>query len=318
MKDEESSLDLAVDTQTFVAACAEQVRDSAHVSVQENALDDLVPLVAGARPVSWDWFLRNPDGDLAEAAWDFLVTSALNGGYFQECPDGTVRQWEANGSGSAALIDWYRQLREARLVPGADISGRVTALSLLEQRVAGQPHAGERLEILADFAEEGARDAFQAILRATAAAPNRHRFTLADADRVAGLFPRGFGQDPFRKKAILVFLLLAGHIESRGGSVEYDLPVPSDYQIPRILCWKGAISLSPAFEAKLRSGGLIDVRSRACRDLRAAAVVMARELGTRAGVDDRFVDGALFMGFRRHPGFLADAPPPMRCASLWF
>ena len=307
-------------TAEFIAACSSLISSSPHVSVNLNALSELKAVVSGAKPVRWDWFLRNPEGSVVDAGWDFLVTSALNGGYFQVDQTGAVSQWEVGGSGSAALVDWYRGLREAKLVPGVEYTGsKAEAASLYAPWVEGQPHAPERLAILCDFASRSAFAEFQSMMMSTGNDDGTYHFTLHHADWLASVFPRAFGQDPFRKKACLAFLLLSGHIASRGGAVIYDLPIPSDYQIPRILAWKGVILVSNLFEARLRDrSSLISVFSEEVMHYRAAAVVAAHRLGLMASVSDYLVDGALFGGFRKDPDLIANGLPPMKCDSLWF
>ena len=72
--------------------------------------------------------------------------------------------------------------------------------------------------------------------------------------------------------------------------------------------------------AALRGETLLDVASFPVMDLRAATMVAATDLAELAEVPhgSATVDNALFLTFRRDPDFIANAPPPMRCASMWF
>lgn len=48
--------------------------------------------------------------------FDAAFNTSLNGGYFSDI-DGVVTQWQVDGSGSNALLQWIQTLREQDLVP---------------------------------------------------------------------------------------------------------------------------------------------------------------------------------------------------------
>ena len=300
--------------------CARDILDRAnHVALDTDRLTALEERIQTAEPVSWDWLLSDPDGDIQETALDFALFAAPNGGYFHADAAGEVVQWAEDGSGARALESWFKTLRATSKLPGRDITDPNHARDALASDVAGLPYAEARLEIAAEFADPGRRAALEALIDGTRSHTGQHVFRLDHADRLARIFPTGFGDDPFRKKAALFFLFLHGHLHHRGHPAVFDLPVPSDYQLPRILEYLGAIRISDAFRRELRHGTrLLDVTSAPVVEYRAAAIVCADLLRQATGQPTSVIDSALFIPFRKDPDFLKNSLPPMRCDTLWF
>jgi hypothetical protein len=307
----------ATDLASFLDACGRAASRAAEPVLGGPEAVGLAALAASASPIPWNRFLCTDglDPRSPRAAFELAFNAALNGGYFEE-KGGSVVQWESGGSGSQALAEWIAKLGRLGCLPGIDI-GEEAASARLAPLVEGQPHAAHRLRICLEFADPARRSAHEALLEGCRSGA-AWRFDLAAVDQLVGLYPSGFGSDPFRKKACLAFLMLSTSLRAAGAEVSYELPIPSDYQIPRILAWKGLIRVSDGLKAMLTSGKLIDVQSEEVTAFRAAAVVVAHEIGRIARRDDDIVDGALFGTFRKDPAFVAGALPPMRCASLWF
>lgn len=310
----------AATTNDFYHACVSIVSASRNVSLAPERLDGLVTLVAGGAPVSWAWYLHKDTDGIEGALFDFCFNAALNGGYFQSV-NGQIVQWQSKGSGSQALLEWIQSLSRDGVRPGIELTDPETVAEVLAPRLAGQPHAAERLLICTEFADPQRRLRLRdlaLLFEARHAAFGTHRFGLDHVDALVDIYPAGFGDDPFRKKAILALQMFSGWLHSKGEISQYDLPIPSDYQIPRILAWKGAIKISGSFADALRSGTLLDVTAEQVTELRAAAVLAAHALATKGKTNDAVVDGALFTTFRKDPAFQAESLPPMRCPSLWF
>lgn len=320
----------ARDLAGFVSACRDIVRDSPHVHYAPIKLRNLVPLVEAARPSSWDWYLRNPSGPLPARWYDIAFSSSLNGGYFFPDPvTGETRQWQVNGSGSEALLGWISSLRVLDLLPGIDYAGHLHAdiraggsqhLAAVEERLRDIPYAAERMAVFREFALVWMKCV--AILNGAVATGLDGRVTarldLGTVDLLVRIMPNSFGGDPFRKKANLAVLLLASHLAAHGHDVACDIPIPADYQIPRILSWSGAIAVSTEFRSLLLNGRLLDQHSPEVTDFRAAAVVAAHDLGKLTGVPDWMVDCALFNAVRKDQAFKADSLPPMKIRGMWF
>ena len=296
---------------------ARDIVNASDFAIDEQALSQLQPLVDSAKPVSWTWYLPAGELSLEEVMFELSLNAALNGGYFAKAADGSIRQWEVGGSGSQALLQWLQERREAHEIPGIHLKTPASARLVLADRLAGQPFADERLETLAMFAYDGTRARLADILN-DAREDGKLSFALRHADALADLVPSGFGGDPFRKKACLALQMVAGHAAANGFELGSELPIPSDYQIPRILAWQGTILLSDRFAQALQSEAFLDVTSADVTAFRAAAVVACSDLARMAGVEDGVVDGALFTTFRKNPDFKAGALPPMRTDSFWF
>ena len=308
----------------FVGACDAMLTGSVHARIVPAALDPLVGLARAARPHAWTDYLRCPDGTLEEIASDLVFSSALNGGYFYRHPQsGQVTQWEKEGSGSRALASWLRRLHEEDLLPfgnHAGPGGRAAYAASMQEALSGTPYAAQRLAIvmeMADGLEQALGWLLQAVVRGTDGR-YRGRLGLPEVDHLASALPLSFGEDPFRKKACLAIMMLAGNLRACGHDVDAELPIPADYQIPRILHWAGAIDISDGLEGRLRHGGLLDPRSEEVQHFRAAAVTAAHRLGKMAGTPDWLVDGALFNVVRNDPAFRATSLPPMHIEGMWF
>lgn len=316
----------AADLDQFVRSCRSLVASSSHVAYVPSALDGLIPLVQAAKPISWDWYLRDSTGPLAGRWYDMILSSALNGGYFAEDPvTGEVRQWQVNGSGSDALLQWIDRLRSEGLMPGVDhVAVRWDDHEYragLDRLLAGLPYARERRAILDEFAAPGTvLGANHVLERLVTDSDGRlcGALGLREVCHLVRCFPAAFGDDPFHKKACLAVLLLTSHLNAHGHSVEAYLPIPADYQIPRILSFYGAIELSDELTDTLLAGRLLDATSEPVTHFRAAAVVAAHDLGLRARTPDWLVDGALFGTVRKDEAFKANALPPMKIRGLWF
>lgn len=311
-----------VNHEDFITSCRSIATHSPSVSLNLDRLDVFLPAVQGRTYADWSWYLPSGDLDPGQALREFAFNAALNGGYFQETPGG-IRQWESGGSGSQALLDWIAELRKDNLLTPIGLLGNEIAQESYKARLEGLPHADERFQIIMSFASREGDAALLKLARdleADRKSRGVYHLNLSHVDELARAFPLAFGEDPFRKKAVLALLMFAGWLfHRREETVSAALPIPSDYQIPRIFAWKGVIKTSAELERMIRNDrALLDVDCEPVTAFRAAAVVAAHELGLKAGVADIVVDGALFSTFRKDPEFQAAALPPMRCASMWF
>lgn len=292
------------------------VDETDFVTIDDDRLAALLPEVADAQPISWAWSLPSPDIGAEEAAFHFAFNAGLNGGYFAMGPDYSIHQWAIDGSGSRALEAWIAALRRDEMLPLIHLD-TIEVLRRLPARLNEIPHAQARLDICADFAGTVRQHHLSALVSSCRTADG-YAFSLKTVDQLARIYPAAFGADPFRKKACLAIIMLAGYLHSRGHVVACDVPIPSDYQIPRILLYVGALKPSVRLIELLTSDRLLSVTSWPVVSLRAAALVAAHDLAAMAGKPDGVIDGALFTTYRKDPDFKAKALPPMRCDSLWF
>ena len=115
-------------------------------------------------------------------------------------------------------------------------------------------------------------------------------------ERLITLFS-GFASDMFLKRASLFFIQLY----RRFGWFEKDLhylPVPADYQIPKMLNHYGCISYSSILSNLIKSNKLIPKHSQTECEIRSATILVMRELCKQTSWNIADVDGWLFV--RRH------------------
>ena len=315
------ALRAAADTAALRRTCEFMIAESPHVSIHLDRLDTLEPKVRNAKPWVWPYDARARTE--ADGLFCAATNAAMNGGYwYRSTETGDVTQWQTRGSGSAALQDWLDAMREKRLLPGWDHVGIGPDAEPWRQAVAamleGLPYADHRRQVLEEFADPDRRAALD-LLAAEVLAGAGLSVEFGHADRLADIYPAGFRSDPMRKKAILAFLLVANNMGSRGLPVTWNAGFPADYQLPRVCAWKGVLGFSSAVNAALRDPRtLMPIASEEVFHIRAATFVAVETLAERSGVPSWLVDGALFMGCRKDPAFLAEAPPAMRVDGTWF
>lgn len=312
----------ARDDTSLALACHALVDGSPHVGLHVGRLVALQDRVRLARPVAWEWMFDPRSVTDADRLFDAAFNASLNGGYFHRDGEGRVRQWEERGSGSQALGTWIDGLRRGGVLPGHDVSGTGGAieawLEAVRPGMQGQPYQEERLAVLRQFADPARRAQLNG-LACEVLADGGMAATLPLVDRLADIYPAGLRADPLRKKAMLAFLLVAGHRAAAGLPVTWRVGAPMDYQLPRILLWQGVLQVSAQLDGLLRQPDvLLPIDSTAVFHLRAASFVAIEILSAMTGVPSFLVDGALFMDFRRDPEFVAEAPPPMRVDGTWF
>jgi hypothetical protein len=318
----------ARDLATFVAVCSEQVASSPHVAINPSAIPGIVPLIRSVAPPNRDRFLRDPNAPIEDVWADFVFTMALDGGYFATDGFGGVRHWEEDGFGLTALVSWVRAIREAGVAPGIDLVTREDVQWALAPRLRGIPHAEARIAICEEFTRLDAWpgltlliDAYRNSDDASGACADGcgrvYRFDFRHVDALARHFPRSFSGDPFRRKAILAFHALAGHLAARGHRVTATLPVPADYQTLTSLEGFGVIMVEPAARKALGDEDMLDANHFIVEDLRAAAVVASRMIALFAGASNGAVYDALSaVAAPDHP--CVATALPLRCASMWF
>lgn len=312
-------LSAAVDNAGFVTLSRAHIEASPLIEYRPGVLSFIADDIRKTPPCGWDWYAPQAD-DLFDVFYAHAFNAALNGGYFDVDPTrGRIEQWSVDGSGSRALEIWIAGLKADSLLPGthiADIPAEA-ANSLYLSLLEGVPYKIKRRDVCVEFTSRERMTALRSLL-SHASTNGVHRFELHHADALARLYPAAFGGDPFRKKAILVFTTFAGHLAARGLPVECALPIPADYQLPRIFQWLGALDAGHEITAALDGNRLLDPLSPEVMTLRAGAVVAAADLAALAGTDAFRVDTTLFTKYRVLPEFVREAPPPMRCNSFWF
>ena len=94
-------------------------------------------------------------------------------------------------------------------------------------------------------------------------------------------FP-GYAEDVFLKRAFLLPIMLYRRVQWFKNEVEI-LPVPADYQIPKMLEGLGCINYSYTLSEKIQAGELIPAGSAEECEIRAATMLAGRRLAELSG-----------------------------------
>lgn len=104
----------------------------------------------------------------------------------------------------------------------------------------------------------------------------------------------GFGSDVFLKRACLFFMM----VQRRTGIIEERqirrLPIPADYQIPKMLRWKGVLDYSRKLSDLIANHELIPAGSLMECEIRAASIVACEQLAELSGKSMCEVDDYLW------------------------
>jgi hypothetical protein len=121
-----------------------------------------------------------------------------------------------------------------------------------------------------------------------------------DLDFLLSSFP-GFARDPFAKRACLFFCLLE-RVYGRCHAMANAMPLPVDYQVPKVLHSAGALVYSSQLQAKIAEEVPIPSGSREEMEIRAAALVVVERLAARFDVSESVIDQWLWSARKRVPG----------------
>lgn len=103
----------------------------------------------------------------------------------------------------------------------------------------------------------------------------------------------GYGDDPFLKRASLFFLQLNRILGLYPDECAM-LPIPADYQVPKMLMHYKIVEYSATLEHQVMTGQHLQENSPKEMAIRAAAVVCGFELAIRTGMSPADVDGWFF------------------------
>jgi len=103
----------------------------------------------------------------------------------------------------------------------------------------------------------------------------------------------GYGDDPFLKRASLFFLQLNRILGLYPDECKL-LPIPADYQVPKMLYFYGILEYAPVLEHKVMTSQHLEENGPEEMAIRAGAVVAGFELAIRTGWSPADVDGWFF------------------------
>jgi hypothetical protein len=104
----------------------------------------------------------------------------------------------------------------------------------------------------------------------------------------------GYANDLFLKRAILLIL----QMNRTCGIFEkdiYSLPIPADYQVPKMLEWLGCIEYSTDLKLDIRNGKHIPAGSQEEIEIRAATIIASQEIAKLAECTCADVDAFLWL-----------------------
>ncbi len=104
----------------------------------------------------------------------------------------------------------------------------------------------------------------------------------------------GFGDDPFLKRAFLFFLQLNRILGMYEEDVK-ELPVPADYQVPKMLKYYGILDYDDELQMKVFNGIHLPENGPEEMAIRAATILACRLLGDATGWSAPDVDGWFFI-----------------------
>lgn len=103
----------------------------------------------------------------------------------------------------------------------------------------------------------------------------------------------GYGSDQFLKRAILFFMMLHRRFGWFANNIG-TLPIPTDYQIPKMLHAMKVLRYSPRLESMILDGDIIPAGSRMETELRASSIVACSKIADIARVTTETVDNYLW------------------------
>jgi hypothetical protein len=102
-----------------------------------------------------------------------------------------------------------------------------------------------------------------------------------------------FGGDPFFKRLFLFFMLLY-RIYGRCEPLARTIPLPSDYQVPKVLRAAGVLTYSETLAREVDSGNLISAGSPMEMAIRASAIIAVERIATATRCSEEATDGWLW------------------------
>ena len=299
----------------FLENAQDVVKQTEQVSINQEALTKLAQglKTSGIKLPSWDDYVDpeslNSNAPIASILRLAQIT-AQNAGYIYQDGAGNVSKWEKDGSGAKALVGEFKKY--FRGTSKADL-------------FVGAPYRAERMEILDEMSGAGAIAKLAAIIGASQNQDGSHTFDMHAVEGLAKAFPKSYGDDPYRKKALLFFIMTAGHMNAAGGNVTLDIPAPADYRLPETLNAAGVIDIAPELVGRISAGEVFEEDDRLVTALRAATIEAVEKICEISGLNVAEVDFGLWNASR--DGTLErlaaesrnDKPTQhLKCKTMWF
>lgn len=276
-----------------------------HVKINNKKLDEFAAALKtpkGGMP-PWNEYLsegavKTTPPNLTQVFHEMAVITAQNAGYLYKDEQSRTAKWERDNSGAKALLALFDDLRSKDVFrKGPKAYGPKQQIEIMEA-IKYLPLANTRMEIFNETCRFGWSKDISDILTASVSG-EKLVFDMQTVEMLAEKFPKAYGDDPLRKKAILLCLMMAGHLKSRGIDVELgQLPVASDYRIPETLNAAGVIEFSDDLLDRLNRRELMGEDDPVVMEIRCAAIEAVDKICQKAGLSVDQVDLALWMASR--------------------
>jgi hypothetical protein len=212
------------------------------------------------------------------------------GGFFEQTATG-IRKWEVGGSGAKAMVEKMANVRQAFGAPGESVIVPHKLLSPLHEKLTETPFAEWRADALMEFMPFTQMGKTLRLVEQIRDNNGVLQLDFAAAQAVTRTYPTSFGGDPFNKKANLLLLMMAAHIDSRPDTPmrpRYVLNTiaAADYRLPQALSAPdvGILKLDDALQARLQDRSqLLDLNDPDVVKLRVGAVVALHRGAQRSG-----------------------------------
>jgi len=275
----------------------EFTKNPKYVRIGEGCIDSLANSWK-EKPLSDDLFFGPPSiplpqdviGKIERIIWYELIASSVNYQYWYGKSD--VRP---NGSGATKM---YELLTDAFDSCGSTQTTSIAnVISVFSARMAKErfPALTDRTRHLVELLEKGRGNNYPAFDFVNSLALAVEEGSV-DIDRFLNMmitsFP-GFAEDQFLKRAFLFFHLL----HRRMGWFKEEIkkvPIPADYQIPKMLRWLGCIEYENELENLLYDNKFIPAGSLMECEIRASSILACKMLSDKSGYDMGTIDQYLW------------------------
>ncbi len=318
----------------FTGDCEKIALNSPHLSID---MDKLVTLSQSFNTVSsapsWANYISTEAStgypvDVTRVFFEMAMICAQQGGFITPDENGVPQKWNINGSGAAAMLQKMTEIRDAKALPGIDITDTAQLRAALAPHLAGVPFAEARQQMFAEFASPQTYAALDALVKgAHDRSTNTYNFDFDFINKAADLFPQSFASDPFRKKIILAVLMTASFAHAKAANDELrdmspavittNAPVAADYVLPQVLEGLGVLKLSDRLRDQLLGKAGFDENDSVVRDLRAATIHICDLLSAMSGKSPQDIDAHLWLA-GRDPAVKPTLKPAINVYTTWF
>lgn len=281
-----------------------------HVTIDVDRIPALLPwLTPGPPNEAWRSYIGPVDPsapDLGRIFFELALTISQFGGFIGYRPDGTLETWKRDGSGVKAILATMTAIRDAKKLPGIDISDdhdRELAHLLIDT-----PFASQRLAMLKEVGTPQARRFFDRHLQTARRRDGSYCFNVLHMVGLACRFPKSFGEDPvFFKKASLLLMTMEIALNQLGAKAKALTLPPADYRIPQILEGLGILRFNDALCAKISDGHVFRITDPEIRAIRAMTVEAVGHIKAgyerqhHASITCAELDGLLYLLSRNRP-----------------